>query len=106
MHSTRDFPCSPAQAVIAFLETRGDLSAFWRVLSDNGITKEKLASYERKITMEPHLIQTDLHELTNDFRAYLSVIQDVHDARDARVSCMSAFSSRSSVLDPSSVSYK
>lgn len=72
------------RAVIAFLETRGDLSAFWRVLSDHGITKERLASYERKITMEPHLIQTDLHELTNDFRAYLGVIQDVHDARDAR----------------------
>lgn len=72
------------RAVIAFLETRGDLSAFWRVLSDHGITKERLASYERKITMEPHIIQTDINELVNDFRAYLSVIQDVHDARDAR----------------------
>ncbi|OEH76639.1 alpha-glucan water dikinase [Cyclospora cayetanensis] len=72
------------RAVIAFLESRGDLSAFWRVLSDHGITKERLASYERKITMEPHLVQTNINELVNDFKAYLSVIQDVHDARDAR----------------------
>ena len=74
------------QAVIAFLESRGDHSAFWRVLNDHGITKERLASYERKITMEPHMVQTDINELVNDFKAYLSVIQDVHDARDARVS--------------------
>ncbi|CDJ46284.1 alpha-glucan water dikinase 1, putative [Eimeria brunetti] len=71
-------------AVIVFLESRGDLSAFWRVLSDHGITRERLASYERKITMEPHMVHTDINELINDFRAYLSVIQDVHDARDAR----------------------
>lgn len=73
------------QAVIAFLERRGDLLAFWQVLADHGITKERLASYERKITMEPYVIHTDLNELVNDFKAYLSVIQDVHDARDARV---------------------
>ncbi|CDI84941.1 alpha-glucan water dikinase 1, putative [Eimeria praecox] len=72
------------KAVIAFLETRGDLSTYWRVLSDHGITRERLASYERKITMEPHMLHTDINELINDFRAYLSVIQDVHDARDAR----------------------
>lgn len=36
--------------------------------------------------MEPHMLHTDINELINDFRAYLSVIQDVHDARDARVS--------------------
>ncbi|KAL8455396.1 hypothetical protein Emag_000780 [Eimeria magna] len=73
------------RAIIAYLETRGDMSTFWRVLSEHNITRERLASYERKITMEPYVIQTDLNELINDFRAYLSVIQDVHDARDARV---------------------
>ncbi|CDJ32881.1 alpha-glucan water dikinase 1, putative [Eimeria mitis] len=72
------------RAVIAFLESRGDLSAYWRVLGDHGISRERLASYERKITMEPHMLHTDINELINDFRAYLSVIQDVHDARDAR----------------------
>ncbi|KAL8426398.1 hypothetical protein Efla_006230 [Eimeria flavescens] len=72
------------RAVIAFLESGGDMNAFWRVLSDHGITRERLASYERKITMEPYLVSTNLHELANDFKAYLSVLQDVHDARDAR----------------------
>ncbi|KAL8429188.1 hypothetical protein ACSSS7_006747 [Eimeria intestinalis] len=41
--------------------------------------------------MEPYVVQTNLNELINDFRAYLSVIQDVHDARDARVCANKAF---------------
>jgi alpha-glucan,water dikinase len=40
------------EAVIAFNETN-DMSRYWQVLTDHGITRERLESFDRNITQEP-----------------------------------------------------
>jgi alpha-glucan,water dikinase len=37
------------EAFIAFLEGNGDNGAYWRHLTDNGITRERLESFDRAI---------------------------------------------------------
>ena len=41
------------EALLAFLKNGGDTAKYWEVLGKNGITKELLNSYERKINAEP-----------------------------------------------------
>ena len=41
------------EAVIEFLKTN-DISVYWNHLEKNGINRERLASYERAIIMEPY----------------------------------------------------
>jgi alpha-glucan,water dikinase len=59
------------EGVIAYLKSGGDLKKYWEVLSKGGITKERLASYERKITTEPWYKP----EATWDFEEYLKVLK-------------------------------
>ncbi|CBZ54723.1 hypothetical protein NCLIV_051500 [Neospora caninum Liverpool] len=72
------------EAIIGYLESNGDLSTYWRILEEHNITRERLASYERKITQEPYMVHTNIGDLIHDFRAYLSVLKDVHDALDIK----------------------
>lgn len=51
----------------------------------HGVTKERLASYERKITAEPFLVQCDLGSLIADLEHYLDILKDVHDSLDLKV---------------------
>jgi alpha-glucan,water dikinase len=59
------------EALLAYLKSGGDVSKYWEVLSKNGITKERLASYERKITCEPWYKP----EAIGDFEEYLKVLK-------------------------------
>ncbi|KFG35896.1 putative alpha-glucan water dikinase 1, partial [Toxoplasma gondii GAB2-2007-GAL-DOM2] len=72
------------EAVIGFLESNGDLKTYWRILGEHNISRERLASYERKITCEPYMVHTNIGDLVNDFRSYLSILKDVHDALDIK----------------------
>jgi hypothetical protein len=40
-------------AYIAFLESNGDEGRYWRVLSDHGITRQRLESFDRPIKTPP-----------------------------------------------------
>ena len=42
------------EAYIKFLEGNGDNGAYWRHLTDNGITRERLESFDRAIKVHPH----------------------------------------------------
>ena len=74
------------KALLAFLHSNGDMGTYWRVLHENGITKERLAAYDRPITTEPYLI-SDTGTLIREFGEYLNVLQSVHDAVDLKVAC-------------------
>ncbi|CAJ1410231.1 unnamed protein product [Effrenium voratum] len=54
-----------------------------KVLHDHGITKERLASYERSITKEPYM-HGDAGRLIMEFENYLRILQSVHDALDLK----------------------
>jgi alpha-glucan,water dikinase len=75
------------QAYLAFLEADGDKNAYWRVLSDAGVTRERLESFERPVRCEPEWFGPDKKDaLVRDFRAYLGVLKAVHSGADLQAS--------------------
>ena len=60
------------QAVINFLKAKGDLSVYWKTLNDNGITREKLQSYETKILNDPWY-NPSIN--VGDFEKYLQILK-------------------------------
>lgn len=69
-------------ALMAFWRGNGDMSAYWNVINSNGLTKERMASYEQAITVEPdfpgHIKDTMLHELGR----YGDLLRQVHLGTD------------------------
>lgn len=66
------------EALIAFLKSGGNKEKYWEVLTKNNITRERLASYERKITEEPWYKP----EATGDFEEYLKILKEMHSSND------------------------
>jgi len=73
------------KALLAFLRDGGKMDTYWRVLADHGITKQRLASYERKITFEPY-VHGNNGQVIMEFENYLKILQSVHDALDLQTS--------------------
>lgn len=65
------------KALLAFLRTE-DMSEYWRVLREAGITKERLASFERNITTEPSYRP----EAIESFENYLDILTRMHSNDD------------------------
>lgn len=66
------------EALLAYLRSGGNMSKYWEVLTAAKITKERLASYERKITTEPWYKP----ESTGDFENYLGILKRMHSSDD------------------------
>ncbi|CEM06669.1 unnamed protein product [Vitrella brassicaformis CCMP3155] len=69
------------KALLAFLRSGGNMQSYWDVLNDHGITRERLASYDRPINKEPYM-HGDTGKLIFEFDQYLKILQSVHDATD------------------------
>ena len=67
------------EAVINFLRAKGDMSVYWKTLKEGGISKERLASYERNITFEPWYSPS--YNIA-DFENYLRILKSVHASTD------------------------
>lgn len=69
-------------ALMAFWRGNGDMSAYWNVIYSNGLTKERMASYEQPVTVEPdfpgHVKDTMLYELGR----YGDLLRQVHLGTD------------------------
>jgi alpha-glucan, water dikinase len=69
-------------ALLAFWNGDGDRAAYWSVLLSNGVTRERLASYQQAVTAEPdfvgHIRDTMLHELGR----YGALLRAVHLGTD------------------------
>eukprot|EP00177_Eucheuma_denticulatum_P006207 GFKZ01011322.1.p1 GENE.GFKZ01011322.1~~GFKZ01011322.1.p1 ORF type:complete len:1339 (+),score=210.60 GFKZ01011322.1:272-4288(+) len=69
-------------ALLAFWHGNGDLSAYWHVINSNGLTRERMASYEQPITTDPdfpgHIKDTMIHELNR----YGELLKQVHLGTD------------------------
>lgn len=57
------------------------MGKYWDVLNKNGITRERLASYERKITTEP----TYRPESIGSFENYLQILKEMHSSDDVNM---------------------
>jgi alpha-glucan, water dikinase len=51
---------------------------YWDHLHANGINKDRLASYERKITEEPYIVAGSI----GDFENYLTILKEMHSSDD------------------------
>ncbi|GFH06759.1 R1 protein, alpha-glucan water dikinase, partial [Haematococcus lacustris] len=78
------------EAYLAYLESNGSMSAYWRTLSDAGITRQRLESYDRAITLEPQWFDGKKDALIRDFRNYLAILKAVHSGADLQASAAGA----------------
>jgi alpha-glucan,water dikinase len=70
------------EAYLAFLHSNGNLDEFWRVIHENGITRETLRKYERAITTDPVFFADKKGGLIADFNNYLRILKNVHAGAD------------------------
>ena len=70
-------------AYLAFLRSGGDVGTYWRVLNAEGVTAERLASFERPIRKEPTWPgDGTASALVPDFENYLRILKSVHAGAD------------------------
>jgi alpha-glucan, water dikinase len=66
------------EAVIAYLRSGGKMEVYWKVLNNYGVSKERLANFERKIISEPFYKP----ELIPDLENFLKTLKAVHSSDD------------------------
>lgn len=80
------------EAYIAFLNSDGDINAYWRTLSDHGITRARLESFDRPIVNEPTFFPEKKAALIKDFSKYLGILKATHSGADLQASAAGAAS--------------
>jgi alpha-glucan,water dikinase len=70
------------QAYLAFLRSGGDAATFDRVLEENGVTRERLQSFERPIRSDPDFYADKKDALIAEFENFLRVLKEVHAGTD------------------------
>lgn len=63
------------QALIDYIKSDFDISAYWKTLNDNGITKERLLSYDRAIHSEPNFRRDQKDGLLRDLGNYMRTLK-------------------------------
>jgi hypothetical protein len=59
------------QAIIDYIKSDFDISVYWDTLNKNGITKERLLSYDRAIHSEPKFRSDQKEGLLRDLGNYM-----------------------------------
>lgn len=78
------------EAYVAFLKSDGNLGAYWGTLSDAGITRARLESFDRPIMTEPIFYQEKKDNLIKDFTNYLGILKATHSGADLNASISAA----------------
>lgn len=79
------------QALIDYIKSDFDISVYWDTLNKNGITKERLLSYDRAIHSEPNFRSEQKEGLLRDLGNYMRSLKAVHSGADlesAIATCM------------------
>ncbi|KAF8390461.1 hypothetical protein HHK36_024987 [Tetracentron sinense] len=79
------------QALIDYIKSDFDISVYWKTLNSNGITKERLLSYDRAIHSEPNFRRDHKDGLLRDLGHYMRTLKAVHSGADlesAIANCM------------------
>ncbi|XP_057856016.1 alpha-glucan water dikinase, chloroplastic isoform X2 [Cryptomeria japonica] len=79
------------QALLDYIKNDFDIKFYWNTLNSNGVTKERLASYDRQICSEPHFRRDQKEGLIRDLTAYMRTLKAVHSGADlesAIATCM------------------
>ncbi|XP_034899936.1 alpha-glucan water dikinase, chloroplastic isoform X3 [Populus alba] len=70
------------QALIDYIKSDFNTSVYWKTLNDNGITKERLLSYDRAIHSEPNFRRDQRDGLLHDLGNYMRTLKAVHSGAD------------------------
>lgn len=70
------------QALIDYIKNDFDINIYWKTLNDNGITKERLLSYDRAIHSEPNFKRDQKEGLLRDLGHYMRTLKAVHSGAD------------------------
>ncbi|XP_071707709.1 alpha-glucan water dikinase, chloroplastic-like [Rutidosis leptorrhynchoides] len=70
------------QALMDYIKSDLDISVYWETLNTNGITKERLLSYDRAIHNEPNFSRDQKEGLLRDLGSYLKTLKAVHSGAD------------------------
>ncbi|KAJ0727233.1 putative alpha-glucan, water dikinase [Helianthus annuus] len=70
------------QALMNYIKSDLDISVYWETLNSNGITKERLLSYDRAIHNEPNFSKDQKEGLLRDLGNYLRTLKAVHSGAD------------------------
>ncbi|XP_038892070.1 alpha-glucan water dikinase, chloroplastic [Benincasa hispida] len=70
------------QALIDYINSDFDIDVYWKTLNDNGITKERLLSYDRAIHSEPNFRGDQKDGLLRDLGNYMRTLKAVHSGAD------------------------
>jgi len=65
------------QALIDYINSDFDIGVYWKTLNDNGITKERLLSYDRAIHSEPNFRRDQKEGLLRDLGNYMRTLKVV-----------------------------
>ncbi|XP_042439164.1 alpha-glucan water dikinase 1, chloroplastic-like [Zingiber officinale] len=79
------------QALIDYIKSDLDISVYWGTLNKNGITKERLLSYDHAIHSEPSFRDNQKEGLLRDLGNYMRTLKAVHSGADlesAITTCM------------------
>lgn len=63
------------QALIDYIKSDFDVSVYWKTLKENGITKERLLSYDRGIHSEPKFRRDQKDSLLRDLGNYMRTLK-------------------------------
>ena len=63
------------QALIDYIKNDFDISVYWKTLNKNGITKERLLSYDRAIHSEPSFRKDHKDSLLRDLGHYMRTLK-------------------------------
>ncbi|KAL8150135.1 hypothetical protein V2J09_019943 [Rumex salicifolius] len=70
------------QALMDYIKNDFDINVYWQTLNDNGITKERLLSYDRAIHNEPNFRRDQKESLLRDLGHYMRTLKAVHSGAD------------------------
>ncbi|KAH1239080.1 Alpha-glucan water dikinase, chloroplastic [Glycine max] len=70
------------QALIDYINSDFDIGVYWKTLNANGITKERLLSYDRAIHSEPNFRRDQKEGLLRDLGNYMRTLKAVHSGAD------------------------
>ncbi|KAG0623205.1 hypothetical protein M758_3G156100 [Ceratodon purpureus] len=70
------------QALLDYIKSDFNMTVYWKTLNDNGVTKERMKSYDRQICSEPSLRHDQKDGLIRDLTNYLRTLKAVHSGAD------------------------
>uniref|UniRef100_A0A1J3FX43 Alpha-glucan water dikinase 2 n=1 Tax=Noccaea caerulescens TaxID=107243 RepID=A0A1J3FX43_NOCCA len=70
------------EALLNYVRSDFRIDAYWQTLKANGLTKERLASYDRPIVSEPRFRSDAKEGLIRDLTMYLKTLKAVHSGAD------------------------